>query len=172
MVSLESGRPHQPASSTMLARHAVLLNTSAADVCFPPATRPESTLVEVFILGSLNPFRMNTFCKLPCFAQFWCNLNPFRINTSKSASKQTALSTFRINTYEKKGGGSPQTVNSPFTEFLYLLNLLNTRYLSQKRQRPFRSDGGICEKGAPSSGEKIVCSGFSFLREAAEVLRA
>src|SRR5438445_8630226 len=27
----------------------------------------------------------------------------------------------------------------------------------QKRRRPFRSDGGICEKGAPSSGEKIVC---------------
>jgi len=25
----------------------------------------------------------------------------------------------------------------------------------QKRLRPFRSDGGSCEKGAPSSGEKI-----------------
>jgi hypothetical protein len=26
----------------------------------------------------------------------------------------------------------------------------------QKRQRPFRSDGGCREKGVPSSGEKIV----------------
>src|SRR6266478_8385409 len=26
----------------------------------------------------------------------------------------------------------------------------------QKRRRPSRSDGGICEKGVPSSGEKIV----------------
>src|SRR6266700_6098494 len=26
----------------------------------------------------------------------------------------------------------------------------------QKRPRPSRSDGGICEKGVPSSGEKIV----------------
>jgi hypothetical protein len=26
----------------------------------------------------------------------------------------------------------------------------------QKRQRPSRSDGGCCEKGMPSSGEKLV----------------
>ena len=26
----------------------------------------------------------------------------------------------------------------------------------QKRQRPPRSDGGCCEKGVPSSGEKIA----------------
>src|SRR5579859_753967 len=29
---------------------------------------------------------------------------PFRINTCKSVSKQTTLTPFRINTYEKKGG--------------------------------------------------------------------
>ena len=29
----------------------------------------------------------------------------FRINTCKSVSKQTTLTSFRINTYEKKGGG-------------------------------------------------------------------
>ena len=130
-------------------------------MCLPPvypeqrrATPPEPTLVEVFILNSLNLFRMNTFCGSPRFAQFWCNLNPFRINTCKSVSKQTTLSPFRMNTYKKHtgGGGSPQTVTSLFTKLLYLLNTL---YL-QKRQRPFRSDGGICEKGAPSSGEKIV----------------
>ncbi len=33
----------------------------------------------------------------------------------------------------------------------------NTRRgADQKRRRPSRSDGGICEKGVPSSGEKIV----------------
>jgi hypothetical protein len=36
-------------------------------------------------------------------AQFWCNLSPFRINTSKSVSKQRTLTSFRINTYEKQG---------------------------------------------------------------------
>ena len=39
---------------------------------------------------------------------------------------------------------------------LCLLNLLYILYSPQKRQRPFRSDGGSCEKGAPSSGEKHV----------------
>ncbi len=152
----------------MRPRHAVLLNAPTVDPRLPPA-RPEerratvleSTLIgmpQVFILNSLNLFRMNTFCGSPRFAQFWCNLNPFRINTCKSVSKQTTLSPFRMNTYKKHrgGGGSPQTVNSLFTELLYLLNLLNTLYLPKKRQRPFRSDGGNCEKGAPSSGEKIV----------------
>jgi len=140
----------------MLTRHAVLLTAPTVDPRLAPvypgqrrATPLEPTLVEVFILNSLNLFRMNTFCWSPRFAQFWCNLNPFRINTCKSVSKQTTLSPFRMNTYKKhRGGGeSPQTVNSLFTELLYL---------PKKRQRPFRSDGGICEKGAPSSGEKIV----------------
>ena len=36
-------------------------------------------------------------------AQFWCNVSPFRINTCKSISKQTTLTLFRINTYEKTG---------------------------------------------------------------------
>src|SRR5260370_6034892 len=73
---------------------------------------------------------MNTFCGPPRFAQFWCNLNPFRINTCKSVSKQTTLSPFRMNTYKKHrgGGGSPQTVNSLFTELLYLLSLLTILY--------------------------------------------
>src|SRR5260370_16438634 len=49
------------------------------------------------------------------FAQFWCNISRFRINTSKSVSKQTTLTPFRMNTYEKTGGwgGSPQTVTNP-----------------------------------------------------------
>src|SRR5260370_10663854 len=82
----------------MLARHAVPLTTPKADVCLAAATLLESTLVEVFIRNSLNLFRMNTFCGSPRFAQFWCNLTPFRINTCKSVSKQTTLSPFRMNT--------------------------------------------------------------------------
>src|SRR5229473_8676358 len=142
------------APPAMLVRHAVPLTTPAADPRLCPATLLESTLmgmVQVFILNNLNLFRMNTYKN----AHFWCNLSPFRINTCKSVSKQTTLSPFRMNTYKKHrgGGGSPQTANSLFTELLYLLNIL---YSPQKRQRPFRSDGGSCEKGAPSSGEKIA----------------
>src|ERR1700730_3295612 len=37
-------------------------------------------------------------------AQSWCNINTFRINTCKTVSKQTTLTSFRINTYEKPGG--------------------------------------------------------------------
>src|SRR6266852_5661318 len=87
--------------------HAVLLTAPTADVCLPPvyheqrrATPPESTLVEVFIPGDLNLFRINTDWGRPQFAQFWCNASPFRINTCKSVSKQGTLTPFRMNTYE------------------------------------------------------------------------
>src|SRR5260370_407400 len=116
----------------MLARHAVLLTPAPAEVC-PPLAYPEqrratpleSTLIgtlQVFILNNLKLFRITTYekrggkgRKRARFAQFWCNISPFRINTSKSVSKQTTLSPFRMNTYEKTGGwgGSPQTVNNP-----------------------------------------------------------
>src|SRR5712664_2723181 len=43
------------------------------------------------------------------FAQFWCNVSPFRMNTYKSVSKQRTLTPFRINTYEKQGVGDPWT---------------------------------------------------------------
>src|SRR2546427_5172185 len=116
----------------MLARHAVLLTPAPADVCLPVAcpeqrraTPLESTLIgtlQVFILNNLKLFRITTYekrggngRKRARFAQFWCNATPFRINTSKSVSKQTTLSPFRMNTYEKtgEGGRSPQTVNNP-----------------------------------------------------------
>src|SRR5437667_573104 len=38
-------------------------------------------------------------------------LIPFRINTYKTGSKQTALTTFRMNTYKKQGEGGPVMVN-------------------------------------------------------------
>src|SRR5260370_1628927 len=92
-------------------RHAVLLTAPTVDPRLPSArpeerraTPLESTLVEVFILNTLNLFRINTYWGGPHFAQFLCNLSPFRINTCKSVSKQTTLSPFRINTYEKTGG--------------------------------------------------------------------
>ena len=151
----------------MRPRHAVPLTTPKADVCLAPvyaeqrrATPLEPTFVEVFAVNSLNIFRMNTFCGSPCFAQFWCNLNPFRINTYKSVSKQTTLSPFRMNTYEKTGGRVHFPLLTQKNEgsaiHLNLLTSLLPYFILQKRQRPFRSDGGICEKGAPSSGEKIV----------------
>src|SRR5260370_39285748 len=40
------------------------------------------------------------------FSQFCSYLSPFRMNTSKSVSKQRTLSTFRMNTYEKQGEGA------------------------------------------------------------------
>src|SRR5258708_7010500 len=116
----------------MLARHAVLHTPAPAGVCLPlacpeqrRATPLEPTLIgllQVFILNNLKLFRINTYekrggkgRKRARFAQFWCNATPFRINTSKSVSKQTTLSPFRMNTYEKtgEGAGSPQTVNNP-----------------------------------------------------------
>src|SRR5260370_14275872 len=162
--SLVNLAPFVGALRAMRRRHAVTLTTPKADVCLPPvyheqrrATLLESTLVEVFILNSLNLFRMNTF-----FAQFWCNLSPFRMNTCKSVSKQTTLSPFRMNTYEKTGGRGrvhfPLLTQKNEGSAIHhnLLTSLLPYFILQKRQRPFRSDGGICEKGAPSSGEKIV----------------
>src|SRR5260370_25246784 len=137
--------PFVCAIRAMRPRNAVRVTNSKADVCLAPvypeqrrATPLESTLVEVFILNSLNLFRMNTLCGPPRFAQFWYNLNPFRINTCKSVSKQTTLSPFRMNTYKKHTGGgeSHQTVNSLFKELLYLLGLLNILY-PQKTTAPF-----------------------------------
>jgi hypothetical protein len=46
-----------------------------------------------------------------CFARFLCHLSPFRMNTSKSVSKQRTLCIFRINTFEKQGRGISVMVN-------------------------------------------------------------
>jgi hypothetical protein len=111
----------------MLSRHAVLLTRNPTKDFYPEsasgegvkdsllnppihlrlpsATPQESTLAEVFIPGSLNLFGINADWGRPHSAQFLCNVSPFRINTSESISKQTTLSTFRINTYEKQAGG-------------------------------------------------------------------
>src|SRR5260370_22318043 len=51
-------------------------------------------------------FRISTH-----FARFLCRLSPFRMNTSKSVSKQRTLTIFRMNTYEKRGRGWPVIVN-------------------------------------------------------------
>src|SRR5260370_41318489 len=65
---------------------------------------------------TLTPFRMNTYekqGKRTQFALFWCNVSPFRINTSKSVSKQSTLTSFRMNTYEKQGEGRGGEGESP-----------------------------------------------------------
>src|SRR6266851_4312563 len=65
--------------------------------------------------SAVKPFRSNFFriitYKNRHFARFWHRLSPFRINTSKSVSKQRTLSIFRMNTYEKQGEGGPVIVN-------------------------------------------------------------
>jgi hypothetical protein len=90
-----------PPPGFMMPRH-------SAEVFFFKRTRSvthlESILIEVFILNNLILLRMNIYekqGKRPLFAQFWCNVNPFRMNTCKSVSKQRTLTSFRMNTYEK-----------------------------------------------------------------------
>ena len=41
----------------------------------------------------------------PILHRVGANVSSFRINTCKSVTKQTTLTIFRINTYEKQGGG-------------------------------------------------------------------
>ena len=60
-------------------------------------------MIGLVVIFSFDPRRAAP--SAPHFAQFWCNISPFRINTSKSVSKQTTLTPFRMNTYEKHGGG-------------------------------------------------------------------
>src|SRR5216684_1002291 len=120
----------------MPARRAVLLTAQGSDPRLLPTILLESTLMgtlQVFILNNLKPFRMNKIVKSPHFAQFWCTVNHFRINTCKSVSKQTTLTSFRINTYEKQGegGGSPQTVNSLLCQKA-ILNPLSFHLASQQ----------------------------------------
>ena len=94
-----------PPPGFMMPRH-------SAEVFFFKRTRSvthlESTLIEVLIPSNSKFFRLNIYKKQgkrPLFAQFWCNVNLFRINTCKSVSKQRTLTPFRMNTYEKQGGG-------------------------------------------------------------------
>src|SRR2546425_4141780 len=70
----------------MPARRAVLLTAQGSDPRLLPTILLESTLIgtlQVFILNNLKPFRMNKTTKSPHFAQFWCTVNPFKINTCK-----------------------------------------------------------------------------------------
>src|SRR5260370_29034469 len=138
----------------MLARRAVLLTAKTAEPRLPTVTPLEPTLIgmsQVYILNNLKLFRINTNVKRggkgrkrACFAQFWCNATPFRINTSKSVSKQTTLPLFRMNTYEKTGGwgARPQTVNNPRAPRLrvtfsrpYLVTSLHPYFVASRRCR-------------------------------------
>src|SRR5258708_14944247 len=127
----------------MLGHRAVHLTAPTAEPFLPSATPLEPTL-----MGMLQVF-INTYekrrrkgRKRARFAQSWCNISPFRINTSKSVSKQTTLTPFRMNTYEKTGGwgGSPQTVNNPRAPRLrvtfsrpYLVTSLHPYFVASRR---------------------------------------
>ena|SRR5258708_38311927 len=75
------------------------------------------------------------------FAQFWCNVTSFRINTCKSVSKQRTLTPFRMNTYEKQGvggpssgeylvslGAVPRSISIPEEDCLTLVSYANSRW--------------------------------------------
>src|SRR3989442_380070 len=117
------------ALQTMLARHAVLLTASTAEPRLPPTTPLESTLVA---RGH--------------FVQFWCNVSLFKINTCKTVSKQTTLTTFRMNTYGKQGGGgSPQRINNLFRKRATLNELLCFQTLAHSfPRRPHRKSFFFC----------------------------
>jgi hypothetical protein len=141
----------------MLARHAVLLTRNPTKDFYPerpsgsegsllnppihlrlpPATPLESTLVDVFILNSLNLFRINSNLERSHIAQFLCNVSPFRINTSKTASKQATLSTFRINIYEKQAGSKRGAIaKQPFHRSVSRDELVCFQALAHSLARP------------------------------------
>jgi len=64
-----------------------------------PVSVPDLALKAVLLTASTVGSRLLRF------AQFLCNVSPFRINTSKSVLRQTTLTPFRMNTYEKSAGG-------------------------------------------------------------------
>jgi hypothetical protein len=71
--------------------------------------------VNSFGIKQIQPlFAKHPGCGVPLAAGFRvlclaspCSITPFRINTSKSITKQTTLTVSRINTYAKTGGGYP-----------------------------------------------------------------
>jgi len=86
----------------------------------PLFSRPSCNLVNtivaepVHLSPSLSPLcsDLSALCVKPflAFAGRQAPLTPFRINTCKSVSKQTTLTSFRITTYEKQGeGGTPSS---------------------------------------------------------------
>src|SRR5216683_3026250 len=117
----------------MLGHRAVLLTAPTAEPCLPSATPLEPTLMGMLqVFSNTYEKRRRKGRKRARFAQSWCNISPFRINTSKSVSKQTTLTPFRMNTYEKTGGwgGSSQTVNNPRAPRLRVIFLSSLpRYL-------------------------------------------
>ena len=89
--------------------------------------------VNSFGIKQIQPlFAKHPGCGVPLAAGFrvLClasprSITPFKINTSKSATKQTTLTISRINTYAKTGGGYPHHLPTfrhfPNQEFLCAL---------------------------------------------------
>src|SRR5882762_8166518 len=94
-VTRTSLRPCGPNFSPAHQNAVSVSSGGSSDPCSFPKTLPSLTHLE------------STPAKYPIGA----TLTAFRINTSKSVSKQRTLTTFAMNTYEKEGGGGPVIVN-------------------------------------------------------------
>jgi hypothetical protein len=98
-----------------------------------------------------------------------CGPNPCRMNTCKSVSKQRTLTSFRMNTYEKRGGGGSSSVVTPLPSgFAFCFQQLPTSFFRkffrftfiQKPPRgwgvqPQNSTGSFASR-MPSRGEKAL----------------
>src|SRR6267378_7450337 len=94
-VTRTSLRPCGPNFSPAHQNAVSVSSGGSSDPCSFPKTLPSLTHLE------------STPAKYPIGA----TLTAFRINTSKSVSKQRTLTTFAMNTYEKEGGGGRVIVN-------------------------------------------------------------
>src|SRR6266481_82503 len=143
-----------PVSVPGLARYPVLLNRNPTKDFYPerPSRVKESLL---------NPPTQSTrIWRGSDFAQFLCNVSPFRINTSKCASKQATLSTFRINTYEKQAGWGraalpkPPFLSSASRNELVCFQALAHSFLRRRSANSFHCNNfrtlSIATEGVPS----------------------
>ena len=83
-------------------------------------------------------------------------LTTFRINTSKSVSKQKTLTPFRMNTYEKKGGGGPVIVNQE-SDKGFLFSVLRC-VIQELRNLVVSGDHAVAEGLAGSAGCGAGCT--------------
>src|SRR5229473_1827552 len=76
---------------------------------------------------------------------------PFRISTCESVSKQSTLNTFRINTYEKQGGGGPRfpRLQRPASSIICATWRLYPLW-PQSIAHTSRHHGGVCTSLPPS----------------------
>ena len=104
-------------------RGVLCVSALSSSVFFSPRIDREHSISSKIPAAKL--FRINAH-----FARFFCHLSPFRINTSKTVSKQRTLSIFRINTFRKRGGGWPVIVNQTHHEVCLSRATIGSRRIS------------------------------------------